>query len=83
MVAHPPYTQIRDLELGGIHQVRGEQHGKFGMAATACYSAGATGSVWHHMGSGYTNLCCSQDSTNPVKMQTAEGIGWITGLANM
>lgn len=39
---------------------------------TACYSAGATGSVWHRTDNGYTDFYSSQDSTNSVKMHLKE-----------
>lgn len=56
---------------------QGEQHGIAWHGTTACYSAGATGSVWHHMGNGYADLNSSQDSINSFKMQTADGVGWV------
>lgn len=61
---HPPAKR-----LGAQWSLPGqrEKHGIAWHGTTACYSAGATGSVWHHMDNGYTNLYSSQESISAVK----------------
>lgn len=74
------HLEAKRLEAQGRLPGHGEQHGIVWHGTTACCSVGATGSIWHHMGNGYTYLYSSQDCANSVKMQTVEGVGRITGL---
>jgi len=46
-----------------------------GMAPHPVVSAGVTGSTWHHLDNGHTDLYYSQDSNSAVKMQTVSKDG--------
>lgn len=58
-----------------------QHHGIAWHDTTACYSARATGSIWHQMDNGCTDIYSSQDGINTVKMLTPSGVGRIwTGI---
>lgn len=62
------HPQAQRLGAQGSLPGQREQHGIAWHGTTAWCSAGATGSVWHHMDNGYTDLYSGQDRINSVKM---------------